>query len=69
MQKIIFTSAILTTIVVLSSCSLTGEREDAMQLEGMMPKEDNATIDAMMKKTDQNNDAEKKEASDAMTTR
>lgn len=38
------------TIVVLSSCSLTGEREDAMQLEGMMPKEDNATIDAMMKK-------------------
>lgn len=69
MQKIIFTSAILTTIVVLSSCSLTGEREDAMQLEGMMPKEDNATIDAMMKKTDQNNDAEKKEASDAMMTR
>lgn len=69
MQKIIFTSAILTTIVVLSSCSPTGEREDAMQLEGMMPKEDNATIDAMMKKTDQNNDAEKKEASDAMMTR
>ena len=52
MQKIIFTSAILTTIVVLSSCSLWGEREDAIQLEGMMPKEDNKTIDAMMKKTE-----------------
>ena len=48
---------------------MTGEREDAMQLEGMMPKEDNATIDAMMKKTDKNYDTEKKEESGAMMTR
>lgn len=70
MQKIVFTSVILVTIVALSSCSSTGEREDAMQLEGMMPKEDNATIDAMMKKTEKNNDAMmKKEPSDTMMTR
>lgn len=42
---------------MLSGCGLSREREDTMKLEGMMPKEDNKTIDAMMKKTETNNDA------------
>lgn len=52
MKKIVLTSVIVASIVTLSSCGLSDEREDTMKLEGMMPKEDNKTIDAMMKKTE-----------------
>lgn len=52
MKKIVLTATIITSILILSSCSFTREREDVMKLEGMMPKEDNKTIDAMMKKTE-----------------
>lgn len=55
MKKIVLTSLIVVSIFTLSSCGLSGEREDAMKLEGMMPKEDNRTIDAMMKKTEADN--------------
>lgn len=57
MKRILFTSVIIGSIVMLSGCGLSREREDTMKLEGMMPKEDNKTIDAMMKKTETNNDA------------
>lgn len=57
MKRILFTSLIIGSIVTLSSCGLSGEREDTMKLEGMMPKEDNKTIDAMMKKTEANKEA------------
>lgn len=57
MGKVALTSLILASIVVLSSCSTPREREDAMILEGMMPKEDTVMqkdkpVDAMMKKDD-----------------
>jgi hypothetical protein len=52
MKKIVLTSVIVASILTLSSCGLSGEREDTMKLEGMMPKEDNKTIDAMMRKTE-----------------
>ena len=52
MKKIIISGFVFTSLILLSGCSLTNEKEDAMKLEGMMPKEDNKTIDAMMKKTE-----------------
>lgn len=52
MKKTIMSGVILTSLILLSGCSLTNEQEDTMKLEGMMPKEDNKTIDAMMKKTE-----------------
>lgn len=55
------TSVIVASIVTLSSCGLSDEREDTMKLEGMMPKEDNKTIDAMMKKTEGDGAMMKKE--------
>lgn len=63
MKKITLVSAIIVSAVVLSSCSLLkgNERDDAIKLEGMMPKEDNKTIDAMMKKVEENQDAMDKE--------
>jgi hypothetical protein len=66
MKRILFTSVIIGSIVTLSSCGLSGEREDTMKLEGMMPKEDNRTIDAMMKKTETNNDTMMQKQGDAM---
>ncbi len=66
MKRILFTSVIIGSIVTLSSCGLSGEREDTMKLEGMMPKEDNKTIDAMMKKTEANNDTMMQKQDDAM---
>lgn len=66
MKRILFTSVIIGSIVTLSSCGLSGEREDTMKLEGMMPKEDNRTIDAMMKKTETNNDTMMQKQDDAM---
>lgn len=61
MKKIMLTSVIVASIVTLSSCGLSDEREDTMKLEGMMPKEDNKTIDAMMKKTEGDGAMMKKE--------
>ncbi len=54
MKKIIAGGLVLTTVALVSSCTLFPKREveDAMKLEGMMPKEDQKTIDAMMKKTE-----------------
>ncbi len=68
MKKTIATGVVLTSLIILSGCSLTNEKEDAMKFEGMMPKEDNRTIDAMMKKTESDNGMMKKEepAGDAM---
>ena len=70
MKKIIAGGLVLTTVALVSSCTLFPKREveDAMKLEGMMPKEDQKTIDAMMKKTEENSEAmEKDEApQDAM---
>lgn len=66
MKKIVLTSIIVGSIITLSSCGLSGEREDTMKLEGMMPKEDNKTIDAMMKKTEANNDVMMQKQDSAM---
>lgn len=68
MKKTIMSGVILTSLILLSGCSLTNEQEDTMKLEGMMPKEDQQAVDAMMKKTEENAAAmEKDEASeDAM---
>ena len=66
MKRILFTSVIIGSIVTLSSCGLSGEREDTMKLEGMMPKEDNKTIDAMMKKTEANKEAMMQNQENAM---
>jgi thiol-disulfide isomerase/thioredoxin len=52
MKKTIVSGVVLTSLIILSGCSLTNEKEDTMKLEGMMPKEDSKTIDAMMKKTE-----------------
>lgn len=66
MKRILFTSVIIGSILTLSSCGLSGEREDTMKLEGMMPKEDNKTIDAMMKKTEANKEAMMQNQENAM---
>jgi thiol-disulfide isomerase/thioredoxin len=70
MKKIIAGGLTLATVALVSSCTLfpKSEVEDAMKLEGMMPKEDQKTIDAMMKKTEENSESmEKDEApEDAM---
>ena len=68
MKKTIVTGFVLASLILLSGCSLTNEKEDTMKLEGMMPKEDNKTIDAMMKKTEGDDAMMKKEepAGDAM---
>lgn len=62
MKKIIAGGLVLTTVALVSSCTLFPKREveDAMKLEGMMPKEDQQTIDAMMKKTEENAEAMEK---------
>lgn len=61
MKKILVGSLIVVSAVALSSCTFGTKKtqEDTMMLEGMMPKEDNKTIDAMMKKTDSNNTTKK----------
>lgn len=70
MKKIIAGGLTLATVALVSSCSLfpKQEVEDAMKLEGMMPKEDQQAVDSMMKKTEENAEAmEKDEApQDAM---
>ena len=68
MKKTIVSGVVLTSLIILSGCSLTNEKEDTMKLEGMMPKEDNKTIDAMMKKTEGDDAMMKQEepAGDAM---
>ena len=66
MKNIIASILLVTSMVILSGCSLTWEKEDAMKLEGMMPKEDNKTIDAMMKKTE-GEDAKMKEDANGST--
>lgn len=70
MKKIIAGGLTLATVALVSSCTLFPKREveDAMKLEGMMPKEDQQAVDAMMKKTEENAEAmEKDEApQDAM---
>lgn len=68
MKKTVVTGLILASLIVLSGCSMTNEQEDTMKLEGMMPKEDNKTIDAMMKKTEGDDAMMKQEepAGDAM---
>jgi thioredoxin 1 len=60
---------LLVGVMVLSSCSLLSpktERDDAMKLEWMMPKEDNQAVDAMMKKTEENSDSMMKKDDTAM---
>lgn len=65
MKKTLVSVLFILAIVLIASYSLSDrgsrEQEDAMKLEGMMPKEDNATIDAMMKKTEENAEAMKKQ--------
>jgi thioredoxin 1 len=70
MKKTTFVLVLLMSVLVLSSCSLlpSNEKEDAMKMEGMMPKEDQQAVDAMMKKTEENADAMEKDGApqDAM---
>lgn len=56
MKKLLVGSLLIISAVALSSCTIGAKKiqEDSMKLEGMMPKEDNKTIDAMMKKTEAN---------------
>lgn len=63
MKKIIAWWLTLATVALVSSCSLfpKQEVEDAMKLEGMMPKEDQQAVDAMMKKTEENSEAMEKD--------
>jgi thiol-disulfide isomerase/thioredoxin len=63
MKKIIVPMLLVTSMIVLTGCSLTQEKEDAMKLEGMMPKEDNKMIDAMMRKTEGEDAMMKKDTS------
>ena len=49
MKKIIIGIFALASVVVLSGCSLNREKEDAIMLEGMAPKEGILKDDAMMK--------------------
>ncbi|MBP6920925.1 hypothetical protein KBB89_00020, partial [Candidatus Gracilibacteria bacterium] len=61
MKKITLIPVVLLSAIVLSSCNpfvlKRTEREDAMKLEGMMPKEDDQAVEAMMEKTEGNSDA------------
>lgn len=64
MKKIIVIClCIALAIVVFISYTWSPKREveDAMKLEGMMPKEDQQAVDAMMKKTEENAEAMKKD--------
>lgn len=53
---------VLGAILVIAATLMSGrsETEDAMKLEGMMPKEDQQAVDAMMKKTEENAEAMEK---------
>ncbi len=64
MKKILVGSLVVVVAVALSSCTFGAKKaqEDTMRLEGMMPKEDNKTIDAMMKKTESGNAMKKETA-------
>lgn len=72
MKKNIVVVLLLIALVVISGYGFlnrgSSEQEDAMKLEGMMPKEDDATIDAMMKKTEENADAMMKKEVSGYTT-
>lgn len=59
MKKIIAGGLVLASVALVSSCTLfpKSEVEDAMKLEGMMPKESQQEVDAMMKETEENSDA------------
>ena len=70
MKKIIVICLFIALAIIIFSYTWAPKREveDAMKLEGMMPKEDQQAVDAMMKKTEENAAAmEKDEApEDAM---
>lgn len=59
MRNIALVVLVLASTLILSGCNWSekGERDDAIRLEGMMPKEDNETVNAMIKKTDENKQA------------
>lgn len=70
MKKIIVICLFIALAIIIFSYTWAPKREveDAMKLEGMMPKEDQQAVDAMMKKTEENAAAMEKyeEPEDAM---
>lgn len=64
MKKILAGSLVVITAITLSGCTFGVKKaqEDTMRLEGMMPKEDNKTIDAMVKQTGSSNAMKKETA-------